>query len=512
MKRMTALVLALLLALSVFPALADDFSYPMEPITLTINMAEDTTVVPDYAKDYYFWDLLDDKTGVTLEYTGAAFPYSTVSEEFQLMLASLEYPDLIQANWYVFPGGPAAALEDGYIISLNDYAEYMPNYMAALEADPALNKLLRTDNGDLYCFSRTNIASLAEVFAGPQIRQDWLEELNLEAPKTVQQWHDVLVAFRDQKGASAPFSMEARWIFVQNVGNALSSPWDTIYGFYMDGTDVKFGPMEPAFKEFVATMAQWYQEGLIDKDFASVDKATVEAKFAGGDTGICIQQKSCTQNAINANTNNPGFKVAALYTPVLHEGDTREFGQVTAPGSAGGSVSISSQCKNIEAACRFLDYFWTEEGGKFASLGTEGVSYETVDGHPQFTKLVAENPDGLSFAAARNLFSRVTWPHLHNDLDVYDTNETLREMVEVWSDTNMLAHLYPAITPTVEESDAITSTYTTIDTYCKEMIVKFIIGMEPMDRYDAFVDQLKALGIEEVLTVRQAMYDRFLAR
>ena len=44
------------------------------------------------------------------------------------------------------------------------------------------------------------------------------------------------------------------------------------------------------------------------------------------------------------------------------------------------------------------------------------------------------------------------------------------------------------------------------------MIVKFIIGMEPMDRYDAFVDQLKALGIEEVLTVRQAMYDRFLAR
>ena len=204
--------------------------------------------------------------------------------------------------------------------------------------------------------------------------------------------------------------------------------------------------------------------------------------------------------------------MAALYTPVLHEGDTREFGQVTAPGSAGGSVSISSQCKNIEAACRFLDYFWTEEGGKFASLGTEGVSYETVDGHPQFTKLVAENPDGLSFAAARNLFSRVTWPHLHNDMDVYDTNETLREMVEVWSDTNMLAHLYPAITPTVEESDAITSTYTTIDTYCKEMIVKFIIGMEPMDRYDAFVDQLKALGIEEVLTVRQAMYDRFLAR
>ena len=33
-----------------------------------------------------------------------------------------------------------------------------------------------------------------------------------------------------------------------------------------------------------------------------------------------------------------------------------------------------------------------------------------------------------------------------------------------------------------------------------------------MDRYDAFVDQLKALGIKEVLTVRQAMYDRFLAR
>ena len=120
MKKTLALVLTLALLLAVAPGLAEDaFTYPMEPITLTINMADSTTVFAEGEEQYAFYNLFDEKTGVTLERVGGAFPSSTVTEEFQLMLASLEYPDLIMANWYIFPGGPAAALEDGYIISLN---------------------------------------------------------------------------------------------------------------------------------------------------------------------------------------------------------------------------------------------------------------------------------------------------------------------------------------------------------------------------------------------------------
>jgi len=261
----------------------------------------------------------------------------------------------------------------------------------------------------------------------------------------------------------------------------------------------------------VATMAQWYKEGLIDKDFASVDKATVNAKFSNGETGITIQAKSLATSALLANANNPEYKIGALYTPVMNEGDERHFGQVTAPGSGGGSISISTQCENIEAACRFLDYFWSKEGGLFATFGTEGVTYEYVDGEPCYTSMITNHPT-MNFATARTTFANYLFPHLYHPKDTADVDPIIQEMIQIWTDTNVLEHTYPAISPSVEEAEQISNKLVTIDTYCQEMIVKFIIGMEPMENYDAFVDQVKALGLEDVLAVRQAMYDRYMAR
>ena len=40
------------------------------------------------------------------------------------------------------------------------------------------------------------------------------------------------------------------------------------------------------------------------------------------------------------------------------------------------------------------------------------------------------------------------------------------------------------------------------------MITKFVTGKEPLESWDAFVTQLKALGAEEVTKVKQAQYDR----
>ena len=44
------------------------------------------------------------------------------------------------------------------------------------------------------------------------------------------------------------------------------------------------------------------------------------------------------------------------------------------------------------------------------------------------------------------------------------------------------------------------------------MILKFITGIEPLENFDKFVEQLKAYKVERGIEINQAAYDRYLAR
>ena len=68
----------------------------------------------------------------------------------------------------------------------------------------------------------------------------------------------------------------------------------------------------------------------------------------------------------------------------------------------------------------------------------------------------------------------------------------------------------PALSFTEEEREVINSIYTEIQTYKDEMINKFIMGKETLDNFDNFVETLNSMGIEEVLAVEQAAYDRYM--
>ena len=170
MKKMVCLVLALVLALSVLTGCSGsgngsaqtdsgksgqsattDSVYPMDGnVTLTLNMDDyDLDDIPDYAKEHYFWVELEERTGVNLDFIGSTSYAAEPSQEFLLMLSSGEWPDIIVCNWVGFPGGPTAALSDGYIRILEDYKEYMPNLFKYLEENPDIDRMIRTDDGQV---------------------------------------------------------------------------------------------------------------------------------------------------------------------------------------------------------------------------------------------------------------------------------------------------------------------------------------------------------------------------
>lgn len=493
---------------------AEEFSYPMDgSVTLTVNMEPyDLKDVPDYARDNYYFERLQEETGVKLELIGAASaPYDT-TQEFLLLLASGEYPDMFICNWVSFPGGPTVAMSDGYIQPLDNYAQWLPNLNQYLADNPDIDRMIRTDNGELYSAPWLRQEG-TDVETGLVVRKDWLDQVNLEVPTTIDEMHDVLAAFKNM-GVATPLTFELRWLWLETASASLSSPFNVVYPFFVENGTVKFGPLEEGYKEFVSTMASWYSEGLLDTDIASVDKSTVQAKFANGEAGVSIQQSGNVHNCVKVLSEaSDAYEVVAVPSLVKNKGDKPGFSHYRLTFDGGFALTMSTQTKHPEEVCRFMDYLFSKEGAYLSNYGTEGVSYE-ADAQGNFVKFldaVEAAPNGDSPSTARNYFARyANWPHRGERMDYYDP-DYIKVVKDTWK-AEMETHAMPPITHTLEENTVIAAKYSTLDTYCRESITKFILGTTPMGDWDKFIEEIKKLGVEEILALKQAAYDRYQER
>ncbi len=490
----------------------DNFTYLMEAVTLTINNDNDFYDMTDYgyvpAEDF-FWNVLKEKTGVTLVNDGPTPEAYNFDEEYMLMLISGELPDMLYGNWTSYSGGPAQAIADDYIIALNDYEQYMPNLMKYLEENPDIKGQVTLDDGTLYCFPYVRDQG-NQVETGAAVRKDWLEAQNLEVPETIDEWHDVLTTLKKAYNLSAPLSFESRWFFNEYAMSSLSSAYGTTYPFYVTDGTVHFGPKEDSYKEFITEMAKWYAEGLIDPDMPTVDKSTVTSKMASGESAITINQLSKMTSSKGSNEGTD-YDLSPIPTAVLNKGDEPQMSHYRNAYDGSYSIAISTSCTNIEAACRFLDYMYSEEGSKLLNYGTEGVSYEeAADGTITFTDVILNNPDATA-SSARNAYGHyMNWAMAGQQYSL-QLDDWTRAMQEGWY-AHMEDYAYPTVNYTTEEQETISANWSNIDDYCREMIIKFVIGSEPIENWDSFVGQLDAYHIDEVLAAKQAAYDRYLGK
>ena len=208
---------------------------------------------------------LAEKTGVKVKYIHP--PLGQENEQFSLLVASNELPDMIQWDWLTALGGPDASIGDKVIVKLNDYfSKYAPNLTKVLADNKDFDKMVKSDNGDYYVFPFLKGDEMLLTTSGMIVRQDWLDDLGLDAPKTVDDWENVLTAFRDKKGAVAPLTVKGVEYEV------LFRLLNTHIEFYRENGKVVYGPLTPEYKQAVIKLKEWFDKGLLDKNFASVDK------------------------------------------------------------------------------------------------------------------------------------------------------------------------------------------------------------------------------------------------
>ncbi|WP_029192181.1 extracellular solute-binding protein [Paenibacillus harenae] len=456
---------------------------------------------------------LEKVTGTKVEWIHPAGEGAQIEEQFNLMLASKKLPDVIERNWLTVSRGPDDAIKTGTILRLNELIEeHAPNLTKYLNEHPEIKKMIMTDEGNIYSFPFIRGHEKLMVFFGPILRKDMLDKTGLEVPATIDEWEKVLEAFKELNNGEPPFVHTIPNI---QVGQAFIGAFGIPLEFYNDNGVVKYGSMQPEYKDFLTVMNRWYKKGLLDPDFAAMDTKLMDSKVTTGKTLAFVSYTgSGIGKFMGLMKDDPEFELISAPYPTLNKGENAIWGQRDFPYTGIGAA-ITKTAKNPEQIVKWLDYAYGPEGHNLFNFGIEGESYTMIDGKQVYTDVIMKNPDDLPITQAMAQYFRASYNgpfvqdpgYIEQYLELPSQKEALVNWEKAKSDMKL-----PLTTPNAEEGRKIASIMTDLKVFHEEMLLKFIMGTEPLDKFDEYVETLKAMGIEEVLKLEQAALDRYLKR
>lgn len=532
MKKGLSLLLTTLMLIGAIAGLASaesGVSYPLETDeVLTYWIVLNTqNVAPNYTglNDTEFSKYLQEETGVRIEFVSPAADSSGAQQAFSLLVASGNMPDIIEYDWVKsgvgYPGGAEAAIANNVIMPLNDLIDTCaPDLKAILDANPNYDKMVKTDAGNYYIFPVMKLDDYLNTTAGMVVRYDWLEELGLPYPETMDDWYNTLKAFKEQKGAEYPLSFPG-W----NTANTffgygiLTGAYGIAKTWYVQDGKPTYGAYEPGYKDWLLEMNKWYSEGLLDNNFATNDQAAVDSNIlnnASGATALWLGS-GLGKYLPQLRGENPDATLGPVTYPVLNAGDTPQFSSLLNPYDGSGAV-ITTSCKNPELAAKFLNYGYTEAGRKTYNYGREGISYYyDENGDVYLTEAVTKNEDGWPLGQAWSKYAHGVYPGPYFSerrfLELYYPYEEQVKGLEYFTATDMASHLLPPISPTPEEASEFARIMTDVKAYEDEYTLTAIMGTVDIEStYEAYIEELKNMGIEDAIAIQTAAYERYNAR
>lgn len=486
----------------------------MTTFTLWTSNSPDLSEIISDLNDYLVFEELEKVTNVKWDCTPVSF--FSAQEQFQLMVASQTYTDVVCRaldEMTGYTGGIDQAIEEEFLIDHSTLIEEnMPNLLDWFDTYPELKKQMVSLEGNIGGFPKI-YKEPSDITSGACIRLDWLEELGLEAPKTYDELHDVLEQFRDKKGAAEPLVLTAQ----TGAQSDMLNGYNISVNFYQVDGEVRFGAMQPEFKDYLTMMNQWYQEKLVSDSFLSstTDVLMDFNSILSGNTGVWCGTgvQSITQLLSMATDDQPDMRITGL-TNVTEDGKTAHVGEES---QILDSVmwSVTTECKDPATIAKYIDYIYSDEGLLLANYGVEGETFEYVNGEPRLTELVTNNPD-YTYNLALNIFTcdrQTPVPFVIDEEKARtDYSEDQHNTIEVWNAASDGAYNIPrqGVNMTADEKEEYNSIFNDIDTHMDTTIAKFVVGDRSLDEFDDFVEELKSMGIEKCIELEQTAYDRYL--
>jgi putative aldouronate transport system substrate-binding protein len=452
--------------------------------------------------------------------------------KLNLMIASNDLPDLFYANasqiYRMAEAGQIQPLTQAY----NKYAS--DKVHAELELNDMMYFTPASYKNDFYGIPAGEDFSLTIPFVW--VRQDWLDELGIKfEPKTNEDIYNLARTFI--KAGKARYgiliddgSLPNTNLFTEvlrGLGHSKNIPVNI---FVDDGTGkLVYTDVLPAMKDLLKELNGLYKEGILDKEFATKNKARVDADLAAGYAGIYINPFAIRGQFTRVKQNFPNAEIQIFPVPPQKDGTWH----VSAENTCFRWLVVNSQFKYPEAAVKasnlwhelwqgdYAEYFHgTNLTDKYARSGEDFKLYAPFWFDPPLKNLRQGEtfPPGWTARNKELIVSPETRKQYDRSERYFDKGE--KDLYTGWTNMHMfmmsfplLREVYHAPAQTLFDAFAGPMTETLAnqkplaDQVRLEWLVRFIVGNADIDRdFDRYVNEWMSVGGTAILQEVNAWY------
>lgn len=426
--------------------------------------------------DNRYLSYIEEQTGLDIQVNTP--PTEVYDEKLDVIMSSGNLPDMLHAYEPVWFDN---YVKQGALLPLDDLIDqYGPHLKAKIP--PEVWDRVKY-GGKIYAVPSLNEVTGIELMYA---RKDWLDRLGLDPPETLDEYYEVIRAFAQDDPDGNGLQDTVGLTFTANLGR--SSPFFGAFGtqldtwFERDGKLV-YGNILPETKEALGFLARLYQEGLLEREFPLNLQTNLSEKIEYGKVGLFSATWYDTRAPIAANMKqDPNARWIPLEYPTGPKGDKgvygidviRGYNVIPASSTHAAEVIqlldfIASDYKTLKLG--FENEIWRQDGDRIV---TDFALHDESLYRGIYQSLV-DVPDETLFKLRLDSLG---------DFNLYNNIQTIHRNI-------MPNAFYGIPTPAMGK-------YNENLDRLEDVFVKIIMGIEPLDAFDRYVEQWKAAGGSEI--------------
>lgn len=494
----------------------EDIWAPYEETVVITTMGEENSGTAFQGSDDYqnnsWYQAYKDRFNIDLQNKWISNDYGT---KLNLSIADADIADV----FYVDSSRLTTLYNAGLIMNLDDVFErYASDTLKSYWEENKDTWETGCFDGSLYGIPQMSYG-IIDQFEYIWIRQDWMQECGFDTPETMDDVIEIATTFAEKYGG---YGLAED----QNLDNfyRLALSWGAHPGIWLEQEDgtLGYGSIQPEMKEALAQYAKWYQEGIINPNFTTMDSDKMFQDMINGKCGVIPFAQWFSYNPLPDVISNQGPEAIFYPYEIPTQDGSKIMGSVKF--NNGGYVVISNNCKNPEAVMKIVNFFCymmddAVEGGEETEFiyslydnnypnivrGTRVINPMTdynqfiqikdaVDRYltgeevdiSDLGKNVSKYNSCVNWVENQDVNGVGDWLQQGNDRSTYGIAKEYVDNKQYVQDA-----MWGAQTPTLQSAGS------TLNDILTEGFTKIIIGDQPIDYFDTIVQQWLTAGGEQ---------------
>ena len=504
----------------------DPYGPVSEEVTLHVGRSEDTGATYLDGQDSsnnYLVNYISEKLGVKYEYDFSV-PSDTYETKVSMAITSGEFPDVMVVNESQLRQLVAAGAVEDMTDAYNKYAS--DNLKAAYDTTKGISFASATFDGKL--MGMPNISPGADGVPMLFVRGDWMEELNLEAPKSIEDIVNIVEKFKAEKGTTNGLVVSSK--IVNKGGNntygidALFARYNSYPKHFITDADGKivYGSNTAETKNALQEIRKLVESGVIDSSFVVRDSSTCEELITSGQAGVFFGawwNMSWPLN--NMIADDPSVFWNCYLAPLADDG--RYNTAMISPSGSYLVVKAGSSEAVKEAAIKTMNYQFDidqDQGVSLKAEPTDPYSWTTMP----FSILLSryDDKEGKALAALAVVNGEKEESELSGEaLQWYESYQAATEDVKAAEEANNLAgwayvrsagllgqeagNMNQVFDASYSRTETMDSKWATLEKLEDETFLKILNGEASIDAFDEYVEQWNALGGSDIIAELEAL-------